>query len=155
MRNHCLQYSSFVRYITHGSSFEDDGNQFTYLNHLYLTNKLVTALIGSAGTLELYIIILLILMIVYVVCDYTIPNKASVMTYLLVTLGRHESPSQSNICNNTALAQKTNRVKSQASAYIRCSQTGTLHPSHNNLQPRSRTMLCKCRKSHDCFFLMF
>ena len=62
---------------------EDDGDQFTYLSNYYLTlkqlNKLVTALIGSAVTLELYII-LLILMIVYVVCDYTIPNKA----YLLV-----------------------------------------------------------------------
>jgi len=37
--------------------FEDDGDQFIYLNHWYLTlgklHKLVTALIGSAVTLEL------------------------------------------------------------------------------------------------------
>ena len=55
-----------------------DGNQVTYLYHYCLTlnilNKLVTALIGFAVTLEWYII-LSILMIVYVVCDYTIPDK--------------------------------------------------------------------------------
>ena len=42
-------------------------------------NKLVTALTGFAVTLELYFV-LSILMNVYVVCDYTIPNKAFLLT---------------------------------------------------------------------------
>ena len=44
------------------------------VSYIEKLNKLVTALIGSIITLELYIILLLF-MIVYVVCNYTILNS--------------------------------------------------------------------------------
>ena len=50
------------------------------ISHWIKLNKLVTALFSTTVTLELYII-LLIFMIAYVVCDYTIPNKAYLVTY--------------------------------------------------------------------------
>ena len=51
-----MKKSVFVILSNHQISFEDNGKQLTYLNNYYLTlenvNKLVTALLGSAVTLD-------------------------------------------------------------------------------------------------------
>ena len=79
-QNHCLLCDSFVSNIVFWG-WERPVYLFQLLIlHIANFNNLVTALIGSADTLELHFI-LLIPKIVYVLCNYTIPNKDCLIDY--------------------------------------------------------------------------